>query len=148
MQPLLNCRELDDLHSGAIKKGALPDSRPEGTASPQDGDLVSVYSHHHARLPCRCTYSALFDQTYSYLVQVYFHLTVRREDDRVVETTRLIEDGVEGTGVPKAFVLGKGLRAPRGWELALSGLHNLIGKNTVHNTVQCKCCPMRMQPLA
>ncbi len=42
MQSLLNCRELDDLHSGAIKKGALPDSRPEGTASPQDGDLVSV----------------------------------------------------------------------------------------------------------
>ncbi|BDA50340.1 probable peptidyl-prolyl cis-trans isomerase FKBP5 [Coccomyxa sp. Obi] len=85
-------RELDDLHSGAIRKGALPDSRPEGTASPQDGDLV------------------------------YFHLTVRREDDRVVETTRLLEDGVEGTGVPKAFVLGKGLRAPRGWELALSDM--------------------------
>ena len=33
-------RELDDLQSGAIKKGPLPDSRPEGTASPQDGDLV------------------------------------------------------------------------------------------------------------
>lgn len=58
-----------------------------------------------------------------FLLQVYFHLTVRREDDRVVETTRLLEDGVEGTGVPKAFVLGKGLRAPRGWELALSGPH-------------------------
>ena len=27
---------------------------------------------------------------------------------------------MEGSGVPKAFVLGKGLRAPRGWELALS----------------------------
>ena len=35
------CRELDDLHSGAIRKGALPDSRPEGDAKPQDGDLVS-----------------------------------------------------------------------------------------------------------
>ena len=54
-------------------------------------------------------------------LQVYFHLTVRREDDRVVETTRLSDDGVEGSGVPKAFVLGKGLRAPRGWELALYG---------------------------
>ncbi|EIE22917.1 hypothetical protein COCSUDRAFT_64037 [Coccomyxa subellipsoidea C-169] len=82
-------RELEDLHSGAIRKGALPDSRPEGTKSPQDGDLV------------------------------YFHLTVRREDDRVVETTRLSESGVEGSGVPRAFVLGEGLRAPRGWELAL-----------------------------
>ena len=36
----LPCRELDDLHSGAIRKGALPDSRPEGDASPKDGDLV------------------------------------------------------------------------------------------------------------
>lgn len=40
----MDCRELDDLHSGAIRKGALPDSRPEGTASPQDGDLVSSLS--------------------------------------------------------------------------------------------------------
>ena len=38
----------------------------------------------------------------------------------MLETTRIREDGVEGSGVPKAFVLGKGLRAPRGWELALS----------------------------
>ena len=53
--------------------------------------------------------------------QVYFHLTVRREDgERVLETTRLREEGVEGSGVPCAFVLGKGLRAPRGWELAIS----------------------------
>jgi hypothetical protein len=58
-------------------------------------------------------------------VQVYFHLTVRREDDKVVDTTRLSEDGVEGSGVPKAFVLGKGLCAPRGWELALSGAQRM-----------------------
>lgn len=37
----VGCRELEDLHSGAIRKGPLPDSRPEGTASPQEGDLVS-----------------------------------------------------------------------------------------------------------
>jgi hypothetical protein len=55
------------------------------------------------------------------IVQVYFHLTVRREDERVIETTRLEEDGVEGPGIPKVFMLGKGLRAPRGWELALQG---------------------------
>ena len=53
-------------------------------------------------------------------MQVYFHLTVRREDERVLQTTRLREESVEGSGVPRAFVLGKGLRAPRGWELALS----------------------------
>ncbi len=46
----------------------------------------------------------------------------------MVETTRLSESGVEGSGVPRVFVLGKGLRAPRGWELALYGAH--------------KCCSM------
>jgi hypothetical protein len=40
----LPCRELDDLHSGAIKKGPLPDSRPEGEETPQDGDLVRVWA--------------------------------------------------------------------------------------------------------
>ena len=54
-------------------------------------------------------------------VQVFFHLTVRREDERVLETTRLSEDRVEGSGIPKAFMLGKGQRMPRGWELALYG---------------------------
>ena len=55
------------------------------------------------------------------VVQVFFHLTVRRGDERVLETTRLSEDGVEGSGGPKAFMLGKGQRMPRGWELALYG---------------------------
>lgn len=59
------------------------------------------------------------------MAQVYFHLTVRQDDLKVLETTRLSEDGVEGSGAPKAFVLGKGLRAPRGWELALYGAHVL-----------------------
>ena len=54
-------------------------------------------------------------------VQVFFHLTVRKEDERVLETTRLSEDGVEGSSVPRAYMLGKGQRMPRGWELALYG---------------------------
>lgn len=54
-------------------------------------------------------------------VQVFFHLTVRNEDERVLETTRLSEDGVEGSGVPRVYMLGKGQRMPRGWELALYG---------------------------
>ncbi|CAK0786960.1 hypothetical protein CVIRNUC_010174 [Coccomyxa viridis] len=82
-------RELDDLHSGAIRKGALPDSRPEGDANPKDGDLV------------------------------FFHLTVRKQNEEILETTRLTEDGAEGSGIPKAFIIGKGQRMPRGWELAL-----------------------------
>ena len=43
---------------------------------------------------------------------------MKKVDGTVLETTRLDEDG---SGIPKAFVLGKGLRAPRGWELALQG---------------------------
>lgn len=35
-----------------------------------------------------------------------------------MESSRLEE---EGSGIPKAFVLGKGRRAPRGWEMALEG---------------------------
>ena len=52
---------------------------------------------------------------------MYFHLSVKKLDGTVLESTRLDEDG---NGVPKAFVLGKGLRAPRGWELALQGAFN------------------------
>eukprot|EP00884_Botryococcus_braunii_P003072 jgi/Botrbrau1/12766/Bobra.0238s0005.1 len=77
-------RELDDLQSGAIRKGVVEPG--EGDASPEDGDLV------------------------------FFHLSIKTEDGDVLQTTRLDEDG---SGVPCAFVIGKGLRAPRGWELAL-----------------------------
>ena len=54
------------------------------------------------------------------LGQVYFHLSVRRQDGEMLQTTRA-DDG--GTGVPEAYVLnGKGRRALRGWELALLGV--------------------------
>jgi len=49
--------------------------------------------------------------------QVYAHVSVR-EGERVLETTRADEGG---SGVPRAFVLGKGRRVPRAWELALLG---------------------------
>ena len=79
------------------------------------------------KLPCgshllrdeSCTWPTM-DLT-SHAMQVFFHLTVRGEDETVLETTRLSEDGVEGSGVPKAFMLGKGQRMPRGWELSLYG---------------------------
>ena len=54
------------------------------------------------------------------LGQVYFHLSVRRQDGEMLQTTRADEGG---TGVPEAYVLnGKGRRALRGWELALLGV--------------------------
>ena len=37
---------------------------------------------------------------------------------KVLESTRADEGS---SGVPKAFVIGKGRRAPRGWELAVMG---------------------------
>ena len=48
---------------------------------------------------------------------MYVHVAVR-ESERVLQTTRADEGGL---GVPRAFVLGKGRRVPRAWELALLG---------------------------
>ena len=36
----------------------------------------------------------------------------------MLQTTR---PELEGSGVPVPFILGKGKRAPRGWELAVKG---------------------------
>ena len=149
------CSELDDLHSGAIRKGALPDSRPEGDAHPQDGDLVSLDVHcvyqgtwlaSLASLTS-CTYAVsaglqLSMPIFSSPVQVFFHLTVRREDERVLETTRLSEDGMEGSGAPKAFMLGKGQRMPRGWELALYGEPLLTAAFGMHGPDLSACCTL------
>ena len=46
------------------------------------------------------------------------HLTVSTEAGQLLQTTR---PELEGSGVPIPFVLGKGMRAPRGWELAIKG---------------------------
>lgn len=48
--------------------------------------------------------------------QVYLHYTVRGLDETVYCSTRS-EAG--GRGVPQPFVLGKGMRMPRGWEIGL-----------------------------
>lgn len=49
---------------------------------------------------------------------VYVHVTVRTEDEDIVYSTRS-EHG--GNGQALAFVLEKGKRAPRGWEIVLKG---------------------------
>ena len=51
-------------------------------------------------------------------MQVYIHVTTVSASSSVLHSTRR-EAG--GTGLPIALVLGKGIRAPRGWELALQG---------------------------
>jgi hypothetical protein len=50
---------------------------------------------------------------------VYLHYTVRQESSRQVVASTLTEHG--GSGCPHVAVLEKGLRVPRGWELALKG---------------------------
>lgn len=52
-------------------------------------------------------------------MQVYLHYSVATAGGRILQSTR-VEEG--GTGLPLAFVIGKGCRVPRGWELALLGV--------------------------
>lgn len=58
-------------------------------------------------------------QSVRYL-QVYVHYSVATKSGNIVQSTR-IEEG--GNGIPLAFVIGKGWRVPRGWEIALLGRH-------------------------
>ena len=51
--------------------------------------------------------------------QVYVHVSIKTVDGEVLDTTRRDEGG---SGVPNVFVVGKGKRAPRGWELAVAGM--------------------------
>ena len=52
-------------------------------------------------------------------LQVYLHYSVATAAGQVLQSTR-IEEG--GAGLPLAFVIGKGRRVPRGWELAILGV--------------------------
>lgn len=56
--------------------------------------------------------------TRTFTSQVYVLVSIKSATGQVLSTTRPEE---EGSGVPFAFVLGKGKRAPRGWELACQG---------------------------
>ena len=49
---------------------------------------------------------------------MYVHLSIRAPSGQLLHSSRL-EEG--GSGVPMALVLGRGVRAPRGWELGLQG---------------------------
>jgi len=50
--------------------------------------------------------------------QAYVHYSVKSASDALLYSTRRDEGG---SGHPFAFLIGKGRRAPRGWELALLG---------------------------
>ena len=46
------------------------------------------------------------------------HLSVKSASGKLLHSTRR-EEG--GSGIPMAIILGKGIRAPRGWEIGLKG---------------------------
>ncbi|KAL0030965.1 hypothetical protein WJX79_005290 [Trebouxia sp. C0005] len=50
---------------------------------------------------------------------VYVHISIRSPSGQLLHSTWL-EEG--GSGVPMALVLGRGVRAPRGWELGLQDM--------------------------
>ncbi len=50
---------------------------------------------------------------------MYLHYSVATAAGQVLQSTR-VEEG--GAGLPLAFVIGKGRRVPRGWELAIMGV--------------------------
>ncbi len=47
---------------------------------------------------------------------MYIHFAVKTPDDEILYSTYSADDG---SGIPQPFVLGKGMRMPRGWELGL-----------------------------
>ena len=51
-------------------------------------------------------------------LQVTVHVVTRSPDGHNLWSTR---EQYGGSGLPLAFVMGKGRRVPRGWELALYG---------------------------
>jgi hypothetical protein len=59
----------------------------------------------------------------SSFVQVYVHYSVSSVEDDLFYSTWADEGG---SGQPLAFVLCKGWRAPRAWELALLGELNIV----------------------
>ena len=55
-------------------------------------------------------------------MQVYVHFSILDAENDLLYTT-WAEEG--GSGQPLAFVVGKGCRAPRAWELAVLGERDL-----------------------
>jgi hypothetical protein len=93
----------------------------EGDATPKDGDLVSrqqagpAPSNQLTAAQQKNSPSAVLPASF---VQVYVHYSVLNAENDLLYTT-WAEEG--GSGQPLAFVLGKGSRAPRAWELSLLG---------------------------
>ena len=69
-------------------------------------------------MPCHMLDKDPVNEHASCMAQVLFHLSIRDVEANLIHTTRP-EEG--GSSIPQAFVIGRGKRCPRGWELALEG---------------------------
>lgn len=83
-------------------------------ASQDTPALYSLSTCHGSRLLPATTITALVLAP----VQVYVHCSILSVENDLLYTT-WAEEG--GSGQPLAFVVGKGCRAPRAWELAVLG---------------------------
>lgn len=69
------------------------------------------------------------------VLQVYINISIRSSDDDLLHSTYSTEGG---SGQAFAFILEKGCRGPRAWEVALKGgvqfsaVHN-------HKCIGCRC---------
>ena len=61
---------------------------------------------------------------------MYVHISIGAPSGQLLHSTRLEESG---SGVPMALVLGRGVRAPRGWELGLQG--DLVNRSIAHRSL-------------
>jgi hypothetical protein len=118
---LLLPREQQDLKAGAVLQAVT--QQGEGSSTPNEGDLVSSAAAApaqaaFARLCCAVRFPSSSWSLMPRRLQVYVHYSVLNEDGDVLYST-WAEEG--GSGQPLAFVLGKGCRAPRAWELAVAG---------------------------
>jgi hypothetical protein len=131
-----SCREEQALTSGAILVAVLEEG--QGDDSPQNGDLVrpaprtpGALMHQAIQLAmpglhckpgmhesCACLHWRRALHERPLCLQVYVHYSIRNVEDELLYSTRSDEGG---SGQAFAFVMEKGLRVPRGWELVLRG---------------------------
>lgn len=78
-------------------------------------------------VPCKacCQVPCSLKQYHVLPVQVFVHVDISNAEDDALWSSRASEGG---SGAPLAFLIEKGPRAPRAWEITLKG------------TFECLCC--------
>ena len=95
-----------------------------GNSCPSNGNLVRMRLVPFVAVPVPLAMEAAILRTcqasrqrkWPASMQVYLHYAVKTPDDEILYSTFSADDG---SGIPQPFVLGKGMRMPRGWEIGL-----------------------------